>query len=196
MSVDFNVVVRYHLEGDKDDAVDVYTDYRTLDNSEARMIRPTVKRQFIVTAGSMKTSDVYTTEGQQELTEVTREALNEEFAKTGLVLDSVQITGYDMPASYEKAVTEKEVAYQNELKAEAQVEVAKQEAKARIAKAEGQAEANRVVAESLKNNPGIIKIRYIEALKENENTVYVGAGSQAGITLTKDVNEEGDDGGN
>lgn len=56
--------------------------------------------------------------------------------------------------------------------------------------AKGEAEANEIVAESLKDNPELIKIRYIEALNQDNSTIYVGAGSQAGITLTKDVDEE------
>ncbi len=188
VKVDFNVVVRYHLEGDKDDAVDVYTDYKTLGNAEKKMIRPTVKRQFITSAGSMKTSDVYTTEGQRELTEVTREALKDEFNKTGLVLDSVQITGYDMPQSYEKAVTQKEVAYQNELKAEAQVKVAEQEARAAVKRAEGEAKSNEIVAESVENNPELIQIRFIEAIEDSEGkTIYLP--SDKTPTLTKDTED-------
>ncbi|AGM10827.1 lipoprotein [Halorubrum tailed phage 8] len=185
----FDVTVRYQLPNDPEAVTDFYTDYRTLENAEKRMIRTTLAKQMLVTTGSMPTSEVYTSQGQTEITMDAREQLEEKFSETGLVLDSVQITKVNFPESYERSITEKEVAQQRELKAEAEVEVAKQEARAEIEKARGEAEANRIVAESVRNNPELIQIRYIEAIKNSDGkTIYLP--SDETPTLVKDTNDE------
>ncbi|AAL54952.1 prohibitin family protein [Halophage HF1] len=185
----FDVTVRYQLPNDPEAVTDFYTDYRTLENAEKRMIRTTLAKQMLVTTGSMKTSEVYTSAGQTEITMDARSQLEEKFADTGLVLDSVQITKVNFPQSYEKSITEKEVAQQRELKAEAEVEVAKQEARAQIEKARGEAKSNEIVAQSVRNNPELIQIRYIEAIKNSDGkTIYLP--SDETPTLVKETNSE------
>ncbi|AGM11052.1 SPFH superfamily protein [Haloarcula virus HCTV-8] len=185
----FDVTVRYQLPNDPEQVTEFYTDYKTLDNAEQRMIRTTLSKQMLITTGSMKTSEVYTSSGQTQITMDARERLEEKFSNTGLVLDSVQITKVNFPESYERSITEKEVAQQRELKAEAEVEVAKQEARAQIERAQGEAEANRIVAESVRNNPELIQIRYIEAIQDSEGkTIYLP--SDETPTLVKETNED------
>ncbi|UBF21201.1 SPFH superfamily protein [Haloarcula virus HJTV-1] len=185
----FDVTVRYQLPNDPEQVTEFYTDYKTLDNAEQRMIRTTLSKQMLITTGSMKTSEVYTSSGQTEITMDARERLEEKFSNTGLILDSVQITKVNFPESYERSITEKEVAQQRELKAEAEVEVAKQEARAQIERAQGEAKANEIVAESVRNNPELIQIRYIEAIKNSDGkTIYLP--SDETPTLVKDTDED------
>ncbi|QIR31244.1 lipoprotein [Halorubrum virus Serpecor1] len=187
----FDVTVRYQLPNDPEAVTDFYTDYRTLENAEKRMIRTTLAKQMLVTTGSMKTSEVYTSAGQTEITMDARSQLEEKFAQTGLVLDSVQITKVNFPESYERSITEKEVAQQRELKAEAEVEVAKQEARAQIEKARGEAKSNEIVAQSVRNNPELIQIRYIEAIKNSDGkTIYLP--SDETPSLVTETDEEGE----
>ncbi|UBF19786.1 SPFH superfamily protein [Halorubrum virus HRTV-22] len=185
----FDVTVRYQLPNDPEQVTDFYTDYKTLENAEQRMIRTTLSKQMLITTGSMATSEVYTSSGQTEITMDARERLEEKFSNTGLILDSVQITKVNFPQSYERSITEKEVAQQRELKAEAEVEVAKQEARAQIERAQGEAKANEIVAESVRNNPELIQIRYIEAIKNSDGkTIYLP--SDETPTLVKDTDED------
>ncbi|UBF19661.1 SPFH superfamily protein [Halorubrum tailed virus 10] len=185
----FDVTVRYQLPNDPEQVTDFYTDYKTLENAEQRMIRTTLSKQMLITTGSMATSEVYTSAGQTQITMDARERLEEKFSNTGLILDSVQITKVNFPESYERSITEKEVAQQRELKAEAEVEVAKQEARAQIERAQGEAKANEIVAESVRNNPELIQIRYIEAIKNSDGkTIYLP--SDETPTLVKDTDED------
>jgi regulator of protease activity HflC (stomatin/prohibitin superfamily) len=188
----FDVTVRYQLPNDPDAVTEFYTDYRTLENAEKRMIRTTLSKQMLITTGSMPTSEVYTSAGQTQITMDARERLEQKFADTGLVLDSVQITKVNFPREYEQSITAKEVAQQRELKAQAEVEVAKQTARAQIERARGEAESNRIVAESVRDNPELIQIRYIEAIKDSDGkTIYLPSDQTPVLTKDTEANESG-----
>ncbi|MEF8974352.1 MAG: hypothetical protein V5A15_05630 [Haloarcula sp.] len=54
--------------------------------------------------------------------------------------------------------------------------------------AEAEAEQIRIKGEALRRNPEVLDLRYIEALRENDNTIYVPA--DGGVTLTRDVTDD------
>jgi len=188
VAVDVDVTVRYRVN--KDEAVTFYDEYKGLEQAEARLIRPTTRSVLRTEGGDIDTTEIYTGEGQDQMRDAVWAALEDEFDGSGLVLEAVQIRRIHLPDSYATAVEQKEVEKQKVMQKQSEIERQKLEAEREIIEAEGQAEANEIVAKSLKDNPELIQIRYIEALKENENVVYVGAGEQAGIALTKDVDDE------
>ena len=57
-----------------------------------------------------------------------------------------------------------------------------------VIEAEAEAEQIRIKGEALRQNPEVLDLRYIEALRENDNTIYVPA--EGGVTLTRDVTDD------
>lgn len=187
VSVDVDVSIRYRV--DKTNASQFYDEYKTSSQAEARLIRPTTRSVLRTEGGDIQTTEIYTGEGQDQMRDAVRTALKKETKGSGIIIEAVQIRRIHLPDQYANAVEQKEVEKQNIEKKQNSIQVAEAEAKRKRVEAEGQAEANEIVAESLKNNPELIEIRYIEALKENDNTIYVGAGSEDGLTMTKDADE-------
>ncbi len=72
--------------------------------------------------------------------------------------------------------------------AKALKESAEYQAQAEITRAKGVAEANKIIAEGLKNNEGYLKYLWITAMSEKENvtTIYVPVG-QNGLPIMKEV---------
>ena len=72
--------------------------------------------------------------------------------------------------------------------AKALKESAEYQAQAEITRAKGVAEANKIIAEGLKNNEGYLKYLWITAMSEKENvtTIYIPTGSN-GLPIMKEV---------
>jgi regulator of protease activity HflC (stomatin/prohibitin superfamily) len=187
VSVDVDVSVRYRV--DKSEADTFYDEYKSNTQAQKRLIRPTTRSVLRTEGGDIDTSEIYTGVGQDQMRDAVRAALDKETEGTGISIEAVQIRRIHLPDQYADAVEKKEVEKQNIEKKQNSIKVAEAEAERKRVEAQGQADANRIEAESLKNNPELIQVKYINALEANEETVYVGAGSQAGITLTKDVND-------
>lgn len=188
VSVDVDITIRYRVN--KSEANVFYDEYKNVEQAETRLIRPTTQDVLRTEGGDIDTTDIYTGDGQNQMADAVQDALDKESAGSGVQIEAVQIRNINLPNSYAKAVEEKEVEKQNIEKKQNSIKVAENEAERKRVEAQGIADANEIEAESLKNNPELIQVKYINALEENENTIYVGAGSQAGIELVKDVDNE------
>lgn len=188
VSTDVDVSVRYRVE--TENASTFFDEYKSNEQAQERLIRPTTRSVLRTEGGDIDTSDIYTGEGQDQMRDAVRLALDKETEGTGIKIEAVQIRRIHLPDQYADAVEKKEVEKQNIEKKQNSVKVAEAEAERKRVEAQGQADANRIEAESLKNNPELIQVKYINALAENNETVYVGAGSTAGIELVKDVDNE------
>ena len=83
-----------------------------------------------------------------------------------IVLDDVSITHLSFSPEYEKAVEMKQVAQQQAERARWIVEKAKEQKKTIILKAQGEQQAAKMIGAAIKNNPGFVDLRTIEAAKE------------------------------
>jgi prohibitin 2 len=81
-------------------------------------------------------------------------------------MEDVSITHLNFSPAYEQAVEAKQVAQQESQRARYIVEKATQEKKSIVIKAKGEAESAKLIGNSIKNNPGFIQLRRIEAAKE------------------------------
>lgn len=183
VSVDVDVSVRYRV--DKSEADTFYEEYKSNAQAQERLIRPTTRSVLRTEGGDIDTSEIYTGVGQDEMRDAVRSALDKETEGTGITIEAVQIRRIHLPEQYADAVEKKEVEKQNIEKKANEIKVAENEAERKRIEAEGEAKANEIVAESLKDNPELLKVKYIEALKEGE-TIYVG---ESGMTLTKEVED-------
>lgn len=183
VEVKVDITVRYRLN--KDNAVKFYSQWRSLKQSEERLIRPTVRAQLRTRGGAIPTSEVYTASGQEKLRASVTSVLEEEFSDEALVLEEVQIRRIHLPDNYQQAVNEKEIRKQDVQKKQYAIEESRKEAERRRIEAQGQADANRILAESLTDS--VLTSKKIEAIRNSEGDVIYVPTNDGGLIRTVDV---------
>lgn len=108
-------------------------------------------------------------------------------------MEDVSITHLTFSPAYEQAVEAKQVAQQDSQRAKFIVDKAIMEKKSIIIKASGEAESAKLIGSSIKNNPGFIQLRRIEAAKEiaevvnkSPNKLFLSADSLMLNVMDKD----------
>jgi regulator of protease activity HflC (stomatin/prohibitin superfamily) len=190
LHVDVDVTVRYRVT--PRDAPRFHEEYRDLPTAEARLIRPTVRSVLRTEGGNIDVTDIYTGEGQTRLKLAVERALKNETDGSGVVIESVQIRNVRLPTEYANSIEQKKVKQQKIEEAEYEIQVAEKNKERQVIEAEAEAEQIRIKGEALRENPEVLDLRYIEALRENDNTVYVPV--DGGVTLTRDVRDDSEPG--
>ena len=95
-----------------------------------------------------------------------RKELIERAREFNIQLDDVSITHLNFSPEYEKAVESKQVAQQQAEKAKYLVLKAQEQKKTIILKAQGEQQSAQMIGGAIKNNPGFIELRQIEAAKD------------------------------
>jgi prohibitin 2 len=110
--------------------------------------------------------------------------LQKRAANFNIVLEDVAITHLAFSPEYARAVEAKQVAQQDAERAKYIVLGAQQEKLTIITKAKGEAESASLIGSSVKNNPGFMKLRRIDAARDiadivakSGNKVYLNADS-------------------
>ena len=80
-----------------------------------------------------------------------------------LELDDVSITHLSFGKEYTAAVEAKQVAQQEAERAKFVVDKAKQEKKSTVIKAQGEAKSAKLIGDAVRDNPGYIQLRRLEA---------------------------------
>jgi len=114
-----------------------------------------------------------------------------------IVLEDVSITHLNFSPVYNAAVESKKVAEQEAERAKYIVDKALQEKRSIVVKAEGEARSAELIGSSIKENPGFLQLRRIDAAREisatisnSANKVYLTADS-----LLLNLSDKHDDGG-
>lgn len=147
------------------------------------VIRPQVRSKVRDAIGQFGAAELISTQRQQVEASVTQ-ALEAEFTRNHLVLDSVLLRELKIPDSVAKAIEEKQTAEQQvavennrlqQARIAAQREVVKAEgdAKAAVAKAKGEAEALSLRGRALRENPQLIQLTVAEKLSPGIQTVMM-----------------------
>jgi len=113
-----------------------------------------------------------------------RELLVARATEFNLVLDDVSITHLSFGKEYTAAVEAKQVAQQEAERARFVVDKAMQEKKSVVIKAEGEAKSAKLIGAAVRDNPGFIQLRKLEAAREiagtlskSSNRMYLDGGS-------------------
>ncbi|MDG5775881.1 prohibitin family protein [Haloarculaceae archaeon H-GB2-1] len=183
LQVDVDVTVRYRVTAAT--APEFHSRYRNMETAEIRLIRPTVRSTLRTQGGNLDVTNIYTGEGQTALRKAVRNALVQQFDGSGLTLEAVQIRNVRLPSDYAKSIEQKKIKQQKIEEAQYEIKVAQKQKERKKIEAEAEATKIRIKGKGLRNNPEVLQLRYIEALKSNGNTVYVTGDS--GLTLTKEV---------
>lgn len=208
VKVDVDVTVRYRVN--KSDSVNFYSQYRTVGQAEARLLRPTIRSVLRTEGGDIETSRIYTGSGQDQMRDSVHAALVDEADDNGLVIEAVQIRNIHLPDSYEKAVERKEIKKQEvqqkeyeiqkeqaekkrrivaaEADAEERIIQANAEANATLRKAQAEAKANELVADSV--SPQLNQYIFYKNLDKTDSTFFFGDSGNSGPLLTKELQKD------
>ena len=166
----------------------------TLANVVAKIIAPQTQESFKI-AAARRTVEQAITE-RSLLKEDFDEALSSRLEKYGIIVLDTSVVDLSFSAEFARAVEEKQIAEQSARRAVYVAQQAEQEAQAEINRAKGRAEAQRLLAETLKAQGGELVLRKeaIEAWRQGGSQmprvlVTGGSGSNQ-VPFIFDLNDE------
>ncbi|MEA5575940.1 prohibitin family protein [Anabaena sp. UHCC 0451] len=157
----------------------------TLENIVSKIIAPQTQEAFKIAAAKRTVEEAITK--RTELKEDFDTALGERLDKYGIIVLDTSVVDLTFSPEFARAVEEKQIAEQRAQRAVYIAREAEQEAQADINRAKGKAEAQRLLAETLKAQGGqlVLQKEAIEAWKtggaQMPNVLVMGEGSQGSI---------------
>jgi len=118
-------------------------------------------------------AELYTGDGVERAQSQIAERLQEEFAPKGVRLIDFGIREVAFEQDYMDAVEQKQIEKERVTAEEYKAEQAEWQKKATITEAEGEAEAIKIKAAALKDNPDIVELRFVEVLAEQNIEVMI-----------------------
>lgn len=195
---DLNASFAINFRLDPAKIVDVRRTQGTLENIVAKIIAPQTQEAF-KTAAALRTAEQSITQ-RSELKQDFDAALKERLAKYDVIVLDTSVVNIRFSEDFAKAVEEKQVAEQRAQRAVYVAQEAEQEAQADINRAQGRAEAQRLLAETLKAQGGdlVLQKETIEAWRSGgaqmPKVLVMGSGSSRVpfIFNMSDIQEESD----
>jgi len=138
----------------------------TLENIVSKIVAPQTQESFKI-AAALRTVEEAITQ-RAELKQDFDEALNTRLEKYGILVLDTSVVDLNFSPEFAKAVEEKQIAEQRARRAVYVAQEAEQEAQAEINRAKGRAEAQRLLAETLKAQGGklVLQKEAIEAWRQ------------------------------
>ena len=195
---DLNASFAINFRLDPAKIVDVRRTQGTLENIVAKIIAPQTQEAF-KTAAALRTAEQSITQ-RSELKQDFDAALKERLAKYDVIVLDTSVVNIRFSEDFAKAVEEKQVAEQRAQRAVYVAQEAEQQAQADINRAQGRAEAQRLLAETLKAQGGdlVLQKETIEAWRSGgaqmPKVLVMGSGSSRVpfILNMSDIQEESD----
>ena len=157
----------------------------TLANIVSKIIAPQTQESFKIAASRRTVEEAITK--RTELKQDFDNALSERLENYGIIVLDTSVVDLDFSPEFAKAVEEKQIAEQRAKRAIYVAQEAEQEAQADVNRAKGKAEAQRLLAETLKAQGGqlVLQKEAIQAWKEGGSqmpkVLVMGGKEQAGI---------------
>lgn len=178
---DLNASFAINFRLDPARIVDVRRTQGTLENIVSKIIAPQTQEAF-KTAAALRTAEQSITQ-RSELKRDFDTALKERLSKYDVIVLDTSVVNIRFSTDFAKAVEEKQVAEQRAQRAVYVAQEAEQQAQADINRAQGRAEAQRLLAETLKAQGGdlVLQKEAIEAWRSGgaqmPKVLVMGAGS-------------------
>ena len=157
----------------------------TLQNIVSKIIAPQTQESFKIAAARRTVEEAITK--RNELKQDFDNALGERLDKYGIIILDTSVVDLNFSPEFARAVEEKQIAEQKSQRAVYVAREAEQQAQADINRAKGKAEAQRLLAETLKAQGGelVLKKEAIEAWREGgaqmPRVLVTSGDSQGGI---------------
>ncbi len=150
---------------DETEVVEVRRTQGSLENIVAKIIAPQTQESFKIAAAKRTVEESITK--RNELKEDFDAALSERLEKYGIIILDTSVVDLNFSPEFSKAVEEKQIAEQRAQRAVYVAQEAEQQAEAEVNRAKGKAEAQRLLAETLKAQGGelVLQKEAIEAWK-------------------------------
>ncbi len=149
------IAVNYRVEGTKASSL-----YKTIGNDyDIKVLEPAIQESIKAVISKYTAEEVITK--RSEVSILCMETLQEKVEKYGLIVDNFNIINFSFSAEYSKAIEDKQVAEQQVLKAQQELEKTKIEAEQKVAEAKAEAEALRVQKQEITED--LLELRKIEA---------------------------------
>ena len=163
---DLNARFAINFRLDPQKIVDIRRKQGTLENIVAKIIAPQTQESFKIAAALRNVEEAITQ--RNELKEDFDNALSSRLEKYGIIVLDTSVVDLDFSPQFATAVEEKQIAEQKARKAVYIANEAEQNALAEINRAKGKAEAQRLLAETLKAQGGqlVLQKEAIEAWRE------------------------------
>jgi len=138
----------------------------TLANIVSKIIAPQTQESFKIAAARRTVEEAITK--RNELKQDFDDALSERLEKYGIIILDTSVVDLDFSPEFAKAVEEKQIAEQRAKRAIYVAQEAEQQAQADVNRAQGKAEAQRLLAETLKAEGGqlVLQKEAIQAWRE------------------------------
>jgi regulator of protease activity HflC (stomatin/prohibitin superfamily) len=165
----------------------------TLQNIVAKIIAPQTQESFKIAAARRTVEEAITK--RSELKEDFDNALNSRLEKYGIIVLDTSVVDLAFSPEFAKAVEEKQIAEQRAQRAVYVAQEAEQQAQADINRAKGKAEAQRLLAETLKAQGGelVLQKEAIEAWREGgasmPKVLVMGDSKGAGVPFMFNLGE-------
>jgi regulator of protease activity HflC (stomatin/prohibitin superfamily) len=163
----------------------------TLANIVSKIIAPQTQESFKIAAARRTVEEAITK--RNELKQDFDDALSERLEKYGIIVLDTSVVDLDFSPEFARAVEEKQIAEQSAKRAIYVAQEAEQEAQADINRAKGKAEAQRLLADTLKAQGGQLVLRKeaIQAWKEGGSqmpkVLIMGGKDQSGMPFLFDL---------
>ena len=165
--------------------VDIRRTQGTLQNIVSKIIAPQTQESFKIAAAKRTVEEAITK--RSELKDDFDNALNSRLEKYGIIVLDTSVVDLTFSPEFAKAVEEKQIAEQKAQRAVYVAAEAEQQAQADINRARGKAEAQRLLAETLKAQGGelVLQKEAIEAWREGgaqmPKVLVMGGDSKASV---------------
>ena len=193
---DLNASFAINFRLDPEKIVEIRRTQGTLENIVSKIIAPQTQEAF-KTAAALRTAEQSITQ-RSELKRDFDTALKDRLSKYDVIVLDTSVVNIRFSTDFAKAVEEKQVAEQRAQRAVYVAQEAEQQAQADINRAQGRAEAQRLLAETLKAQGGdlVLQKEAIEAWRSGgaqmPKVLVMGAGSSRVpfIFNMRDIEEE------
>ncbi|MBW4649726.1 MAG: prohibitin family protein [Kastovskya adunca ATA6-11-RM4] len=170
---------------DPTQVVEIRRKQGTLENIVSKIIAPQTQESFKVAAARRTVEEAITK--RDELKQDFDLALSERLEKYGILVLDTSVVDLTFSPEFARAVEEKQIAEQRAQRAVYVAREAEQQAQADVNRAKGKAEAQRLLAETLKAQGGqlVLQKEAIEAWREGgaqmPNVLVTGGGSNGSV---------------
>ncbi len=165
----------------------------TLANIVSKIIAPQTQESFKIAAAKRTVEEAITK--RNELKQDFDDALGQRLEKYGIIVLDTSVVDLDFSPEFANAVEEKQIAEQRAKRAIYVAQEAEQEAQAEINRAKGKAEAQRLLAETLKAQGGqlVLQKEAIQAWREGGSqmpkVLVMGGEEQTGVPFLFNVGD-------
>ena len=168
----------------------------TLQNIVAKIIAPQTQESFKIAAARRTVEEAITK--RDELKQDFDTALGSRLEKYGIIILDTSVVDLTFSVEFSKAVEEKQIAEQRAQRAVYVAREAEQEAQAEVNRAKGKAEAQRLLAETLKAQGGelVLQKEAIEAWKQGgaqmPKVLVMGSNSNNNVPFLFNIGDVGE----